>query len=487
VNPYREPGMDRYWIPSIAKSALFGTDVADYWFPVAQRGDVAFLYGVIQTLIERGAVDRKFIEQHTTGYEALRTAGVSWTDIERASGMDRASIEEFAKLIAEAKTAVFVWSMGITQHDCGGDAVQMILNLGLLKGFIGREKCGLMPIRGHSGVQGGAEMGAYATAFPGGKSINAENAAALSNRYGFPVPDAPGLSAPEMIEAAHRGDLDVLYTVGGNFFRTLPDPDYVAEALARVPLRVHQDIILTDQALLEPGEETILLPAQTRYEQDGGGTETTTERRIAFSPQIPRQVGEARAEWRILRDVAAAAFPDREPLLQCDSGDEIRREIADIVPAYRGIEKLSKTGDAIQYGGPRLCEGWVFPTADGKAHFHAPPLPVVSREPGTYHVSTRRGRQFNTLIYAETDPLTGAARDAVLMSVSDAAELHVRDGDRIKLVNDSGRFDGRVHLAPIAKGNLQVHWPEGNVLLSRGVCDPAGGVPDYNAVVRVET
>jgi predicted molibdopterin-dependent oxidoreductase YjgC len=290
-----------------------------------------------------------------------------------------------------------------------------------------------------------------------------------------------------MIEAAYRGDLDVLYTVGGNFFRTLPDPDYVSEALARVPLRVHQDIILTDQALLEAGEETILLPAQTRYEQEGGGTETTTERRIAFSPQIPRQVGEARAEWRILRDVAAASFPDRAHLLRCDSGEEIRREIADVIPAYRGIEKLSKTGDAIQYGGPRLCEGWVFPTSDGKAHFHAPPLPAVSREPGIYHVSTRRGRQFNTLIYAETDPLTGATRDAVLMSASDAADLHVRNGDRISLVNDAGRFAGRVHLAPIAKGSLQVHWPEGNVLLSRGVCDPSGGVPDYNALVRIET
>jgi molybdopterin-dependent oxidoreductase alpha subunit len=487
VNPYRDPGMDRYWIPSIAKSALFGTDVADYWFSVSQRGDVAFLYGVIQILIERGAFDREFVEQHTTGFEALKSAQAPWAAIEQASGMSRDSIAEFAGLIAEAKTAVFVWSMGITQHDCGGDAVQMILNLGLLKGFIGREKCGLMPIRGHSGVQGGAEMGAYATAFPGGKSVNVENAAALSERYGFPIPGSPGLSAPEMIEAAYRGDLDVLYTVGGNFFRTLPNPDYVAEALGRVPLRVHQDIILTDQALLEAGEETILLPAQTRYEQEGGGTETTTERRIAFSPQISRQIGEARAEWRILRDVAAAVYPEREHLLRCTSGEEIRNEIADVIPAYRGIEKLSKTGDAIQYGGARLCEGWVFPTADGKAHFHAPPLPDVTREPGYYHVSTRRGRQFNTLIYADTDPLTGAARDAVLMSASDASDLHVRHGDRIRLVNDAGQFDGRVHLAPIAKGSLQVHWPEGNTLLSRGVYDPAGGVPDYNALVRIET
>ena len=93
--------------------------------------------------------------------------------------------------------------------------------------------------------------------------------------------------------------MDVLYCVGGNFLRTLPEPAYVAQALANSPLRVHQDIILTDQMFIEAKEEVILLPAKTRYEQDGGGTETTTERRIIFSPEIARQVGEARAEWKI--------------------------------------------------------------------------------------------------------------------------------------------------------------------------------------------
>lgn len=488
VNPYREPGMDRYWVPSIAKSALFGTDIADYWFPVAQRGDVAFIYGVLKVLIDKRAWDASFVENHTTGFEELRqnVTQMPWDRIERDSGMARAGIEEFAELITQAKTAVLVWSMGITQHECGADAVQMILNLGLMKGFVGRERCGLMPIRGHSGVQGGAEMGAYATALPGGLPINGESSQALSQQYGFAIPSEPGLSAPEMIEASRRGELDLLYTVGGNFLRTLPDPDYVIEALARTPLRVHQDIILTDQALLESGEETILLPAQTRYEQEGGGTETTTERRIAFSPQLPRQIGEARAEWRILRDLAARAYPEREHLLRCNSGQAIREEIASVVPAYKGIETLSKTGDAVQYGGPRLCEGWRFPTPDGKSHFRSPGLPAIRREPGKYHVSTRRGKQFNTLIYAEVDPLTGAARDAVLMSVGDAAELHLQHGDRIALVSEAGRMEGRTHLAPIAKGNLQVHWPEGNVLLDRHRFDPGGGVPDYNAVVRIE-
>jgi predicted molibdopterin-dependent oxidoreductase YjgC len=376
--------------------------------------------------------------------------------------------------------------MGITQHHFGGDAVQMVLNLALARGYIGREKNGVMPIRGHSSVQGGAEMGAYATALPGYKALNAENAAALSTQYGFPVPDSPGFTSPEMVEACARGELEMLYCLGGNFLRTLPEPDYVRGALGNVPLRVHQDIILTDQMFIEAKEEVLLLPAKTRYEQDDGGTETSTERRVMFTPEIPRQVGEARAEWKILRELAAAVYPERAHLLGCETGWEMREEIARVVPMYEGVQDLRKTGDAFQYGGPRLCEGGNFPTPDGKAHFRAVELPGLKREPGQFHVSTRRGKQFNTLIYAEIDPLNGAPRDAVLINPDDAAEAHLVQGDRVALVNGAGRYEASVFLAPIARGNLQVHWPEGNVIIHRDIIEPLGGVPDYTATVRVE-
>ncbi|MGB7157291.1 MAG: FdhF/YdeP family oxidoreductase [Tepidisphaeraceae bacterium] len=490
VNPYREPGMERYYVPSSLTSALVGTKISDYWFPVAQGGDIAMIYGVIKVMLENNWHDARFIANHTSEFDALRQAAGSlpWACLEEQSGMTRHGIEQFARLLRDADTAVFVWSMGITQHSFGGDAVQMILNLGLLKGYVGREKCGLMPIRGHSGVQGGAEMGAYSTAFPGGKPINEENARALESIYGFEVPNTPGITATEMVENAARGELDLLYCLGGNFLRTLPEPKYVEQALSLVPMRVHQDIILTDQMFIAPpdGGEVILLPAKTRYEQDDGGTETTTERRICFSPEIPRQVGEARAEWKILRDVALAAYPERAELLKCETGQAIREEIAKVIPFYDGIQNLRETGDAIQYGGPRLCEGWKFNTPDGKAHFRAVPLPTVRRERGLFYLTTRRGKQFNTLIYAEVDPLTGADRDAVLMNPDDAAELHLTNGDRVVLHNETGRMECRVHLCAIARGNLQVHWPEGNILLPTGTCDPVGGVPDYNAYVRID-
>ena len=340
VNPLLEPGMKKYWVPSNADSALFGTKIADYWFPVTQGGDIAFLYGVLNVLFEKGWIDETFLRERCAGWENVRAVAMEHSTevLAQRAGLPWASIVEFAELIHLAKSAVLVWSMGITQHPHGGDGVQMILNLALTQGWLGRDKCGVMPIRGHSSVQGGAEMGAYATALPGAVGITPENVANLSAQYGFPVPDWPGLTATEMVEACARGELDVLYALGGNFLRTLPEPAYVAQALERVPLRVHQDIILTDQMFLEAGEEVILLPAKTRYEQDDGGTETSTERRVMFSPELPRQVGEARAEWKILRELAATVYPERAHLLGCETGWSMREEIARIVPFYKGVE-----------------------------------------------------------------------------------------------------------------------------------------------------
>jgi molybdopterin-dependent oxidoreductase alpha subunit len=488
VNPYLEPGMQRYWVPSSLDSALFGTDLADYWFPVAQGGDIAFIYGVLKIMIANNWHDSRFVHDFAENWDGLvaHCNKLDFAELEKQSGLPRASMEAFAKLIHQAKNAVLVWSMGITQHTYGADAVQMVLNLGLSKGFVGRDKCGLMPIRGHSSVQGGAEMGAYATAFPGGKPVTSENARALESHYKFPIPDWPGLTSVDMVEAAGRGELDLLYCVGGNFLRTLPEPAYVARAMQQVPLRVHQDIILTDQMFLDPLEDVLLLPAKTRYEQDDGGSETTTERRIIFSPEIPRQLGEARAEWKILRDLAARVHPARATQLGCETGWAMRAEIARVVPFYEGVQNLRHTGDAIQYGGPHLCRDWKFPTPDGKAHFRPVNLPNLDRAPGEFEVSTRRGKQFNTLIYAEIDPLNGAPRDAVLMNPDDAAQLHLANHDPITLRNALGAYSGTVFLAPIAPGNLQIHWPEGNVIIPHGLTDQSGGVPDYNTRVKIE-
>jgi len=489
VNPYREPGLARYWVPSSAESAVFGSKIADRFFQLAPAGDQAFLYAVQQLIIDRHAEDRAFIRAHTQGWDAYRAHVKSFplaTLIAR-SGAAREDVIGFADELTQAKSAVFVWSMGLTQHATGTQTVEALLCLALSLGFVGRERTGLMPIRGHSGVQGGAEMGAYANAFPGGLPIDGPNADVLEKRWGFRPPSRIGLDADAMLRHARAGQLDALYMVGGNFLDTMPDPNEVERALERVPLRIHQDIVLNSSMLVAPADTVYILPARTRYEHAGGVTQTTTERRVVFSPFIAgHEVGEARDEWRIPIDIARAARPEQAHLLDYADTQAIRQDIANCVESYRGIERLRAQGDNFQWGGPRLCEGGAFPLPDGHARFVASEPQDARVARGRFRLTTRRGTQWNSLIQAERDGLTGADRDHVLMSAQDLARLGIEPGTRIRLSSPTGSCLGRAFLADVIPGHVQMHWPEANPLIARGVLDPAGLVPDYNALVSIE-
>ncbi len=288
-----------------------------------------------------------------------------------------------------------------------------------------------------------------------------------------------------MVEAAGAGELDVLWSSGGNFLETLPDPRAVADALGRVPLRVHVDIVTSSQMLVD-GQDVLLLPAQTRYEQPGGCTETTTERRIVFSPAIRGPVvGEARPEWRIYLDLAAAVDPTGAAALGCGDAQAIRDEIARVVPFYDGIQHLARTGDQVQWGGERLCDGWRFPTADGKAHFRVV-APRESELPADrFLLSTRRGKQFNSMVWKQRDPLTGADRDALFMAAADAAGLGLTEGAAVLVRSETGEVRARVRISRVRAGNVQMFFPEANPLLRAGQRDPVALVPDYNAVVEI--
>jgi molybdopterin-dependent oxidoreductase alpha subunit len=493
VNPYLEPGMDAYWVPSDLESAAFGTKIADDVVQIAPGGDLAFLRGTLKALIAAGGVDERFVAERTTGFDALRADldALDWSRLERESGVARAAIEAYAALLGRAGSGIFVWGMGLTHHADAERHVGALIDLALARGFVGRPGCGLMPIRGHSGVQGGAEMGAYATVFPGGVPVDAGSAAALERHYGFPVPATPGLTTPAMIEAAGRGEIDVLLAVGGSFREVLPDPAGVAEALARVPLRVHLDLNLHPTMLDEPGGTLLLLPATTRYEIPGGVTQTSTERRIVLSPEVPGpRVAEARPEGEVLGELAARVRPELADRVRFPSTAAVRAEIGRVVPDYAGIERLTKGGDQVQYGGPHLCADGRFPTEDGRAGFGralaAPDGGAAVPDPDAFVLITRRGKQFNSIVHQEVDPLGGLARDAVVMAPSAARRLGLADGDPVVAENERGAVAGTLRTGPLAEGAVMLHWPEANPLLDPGRRSPEADTPAYkDARVRV--
>ncbi|MEK6601219.1 MAG: FdhF/YdeP family oxidoreductase [Candidatus Binatota bacterium] len=490
VNPMREYGLERYWVPSVLTSALFGTKLMDDFFQVRVGGDIAFINGVLKALIAMKRPDHEFITSHTRGFEELMRAldEQPWEMLEQRSGLPRLEMERFAQIYSLARSAVFVYSMGLTQHEFGVENVKAIVNLALARGMLGREKCGIMPIRGHSGVQGGGECGSEPDKFPGGFEVNEVNARRFSNLWRHPVPAAPGLRVPQMIEAAHKGELDFLYSIGGNLLETMPDRRFVSDALIQVPVRVHQDIVLNSSMLIDPSELVILLPAQTRYEQRGGGTTTSTERRIRFTPEIPgHRIGETRPEWEIPCLIGRKAMPNGELLFPYGDTQIIREEMSRVMPMYQGIEKLRKEGDALQWGGPYLFKGGQFSNMpDGRALFSVLEPPDRRASEGRFYLTTRRGKQFNSMTFSSVDRLMGSkTREAIFISPEDAERLGLDDGAPVIVRSETGEMSGVIQIAPVKSGTLQAYWPEANVLIGRRA-DPLSGEPDYNTEVELE-
>ncbi len=490
VNPFREPALERYWVPSVAKSALWGTRLADDWFAVRPGGDIAFMLGVMKALDARSLFDEAFIKERTVGFVELRehVRGLEWSELADAAGVPAHEMERFAELYGKAERAVLLYSMGLTQYAFGVDNVKMVVNLALCRGNIGRDKTGIIPIRGHSGVQGTAECGVDADKLPGAVDITDESCAKLEAAWGHPIPHKKGLKAAHALDAAARGEIDFMYLVGGNFLDTMPDPDNARRGLARPRVRVHQDIVLNTSTLVDAEEMVLVLPAQTRYES--GGTSTSTERRVRYSPAIEDPDGvnvpEARAEWLIPSLIGRALRPGHKQLFPWQSPADVRAEMARTMPLYAGIETLAGEGQFVQWGGARLG-GNGFPNmADGRARFSTVPIPTPALPEGKLMLTTRRGKQFNSITYGQKDPITASKRrDVVLFHAADLAERGIADGERVVLKSDMGAMEATAKIGPCRRRHAQAFWPEANVLLAR-VYDPVSGEPDYNAVVSVE-
>jgi len=258
-----------------------------------------------------------------------------------------------------------------------------VVNLALARGMLGRMKCGIMSLRGQSSVQGGEECGAEPDKFPGGFAVNDETARRFSNLWRHPVPSNPGLRMPQMIAAAHQREIKFLYSIGGNLLETVPERDFAAEALQKVPVRVHQDVVLNSSMLLDPEEIVLILPGQTRYEQRGGGTSTSTERRIRFTPEIHgHPIGESLPEWEIPVIIGRRTMPNGDLLFPFNDTQSIRAEMGRVMPIYQGVEKLKQEGDHLQWGGPLLYrDGQFSAMPDGRALFSVlePPDPATPR------------------------------------------------------------------------------------------------------------
>ncbi|HXC18175.1 MAG TPA: molybdopterin dinucleotide binding domain-containing protein, partial [Holophagaceae bacterium] len=478
INPLKELGLVRFRVPSLAASLVFGSKVNDLYLQPHIGGDIALLKGLLKGVMEGGGVDRAFVEAHTTGWEAVQSdiEATPWPVIEAASGVPKAQMDAAVAMLLKAKRGILMWAMGLTHHVHGVDNILALSNLALAKGWLGREGSGLLPIRGHSNVQGVGSVGVA----PGLKKAFAEK---LKDLYGIEAQPA-GQDTHASMQAAHEGRIRASLQLGGNLFGSNPDRAWAAEALQRIPFTAMVSTKLNEGHVHGRGRTTVILPALARDEE----SQTTSQESMFNLVRLseggePFLEGEMRSEVAILAELAERILPPgRFNWSELRDHAALRAEIARCVPGYTA----AASGKEFEVAN-RTFPTPDFPTPDGKAHFALTPMPEPLRTDELRMMTLRSEGQFNTVVYEEEDLYRGVdRRDSVLMAAEDAARLGFVEGQKVRVSSEIGAMAVRVALVDIRPGNCAMYYPEANILVPARM-DPRSKTPAFKAVpVRVE-
>ncbi len=305
INPVVETGLVNFSVPSDVRSLFFGSPIASQYHQPHIGGDLALLTGVAKRLLENDQYDYSFLTRHCRGWDKLREqlAATSWDAITRGSGLERADIDRIAEAYAAARNVVFCWTMGITHHVHGVQNVQAIANLALMRGMVGRPGAGLLPIRGHSNIQGMGSVGVT----PQLKQAIFEK---LQSNYDVRLPTTPGRDTMACMEGAAAGQLKVGFCLGGNLYGSNPDSRFAHEALGNLDLVVYLSTTLNTGHAWGTARETIILPVLARDEEPQPTTQESMFNFIRLSDGgRPRHVG-PRSEVDVVATLAQQVLGD---------------------------------------------------------------------------------------------------------------------------------------------------------------------------------
>ena len=478
VNPLREAGLVRFRVPSDVRSLLFGSQVSDLYVQPHAGGDAAFLAGVAKALIEMGRTDSAYIEAHTEGWDDLRESltAMTWEEIVASSGVSREETQSVAEVYSHSRHAVFCWAMGVTHHINGVDNVLTIANLALLRGMVGRPYCGLLPLRGHSNVQGIGSMGVV-------PKLKEKVFDSLRSHFGIELPTWEGKDTLACVEAAGRGEMRFAWCLGGNLYGSNPDSAFAHRALARIETVVYLSTTLNTGHAFGLGKETIILPVLARDEEAQATTQESMFNYVRLSDGGPKRHIGPRSEVEVTSSVAHRLFGDSTPIdwKSLSQHRKIREAIAHIVPGYEKVGEIDRTKEEFQIAGRTLHEPH-FATPRGRARFHAVPLPLPPT-PGKLRLITIRSEgQFNTVVYEEEDRHRGLnRRDVVLLHPEDISRLGLRAGGLATVRSEIGEITGvTVHESDIRPGNAAMYYPEANELVPRRA-DPKSRTPSFKS------
>ena len=487
INPAREPGLENFSVPSDVRSLLFGSEIASTYVQPHIGGDIALLMGIGKALLEIsekqiGVLDSLFLENHTEDFLPYKKnlEETSWQTLETQAGIGKDKIRDLASQYSHAKNVVFAWAMGITHHAHGVENVHSIVNLALMRGMVGRKNAGLLPLRGHSNVQGIGSIGFT----PELKKTFFDN---LESSCNISLPSQKGLDTLGCMEASHEGRFDFAWNLGGNLFGSNPDSQFAGKALEKIDFVLYMNTTLNQSHFQGRGQTTLILPVLARDEE----TQPTTQESM-FSYVRMSDGGKARhigprSEVSVIAAIAERLLGNHPvDWKNLSKHENIRKLIGSVVPGFENMKTIDHSRKEFHIDG-RTLHSPQFPTMNGRAKFHTCSLPEISsgkKEMDTFMLMTVRSEgQFNTVVYEEGDRYRGiSSRDVVMMNPEDIRSRGYSEGQTVKVENATGHLSGmKITPFQIKPGNIMMYYPEANVLVPR-THDAQSKTPSFKSV-----
>ncbi|HWA18061.1 MAG TPA: FdhF/YdeP family oxidoreductase [Devosia sp.] len=478
INPAKEPGLAKFAVPKSPRSMLRGGDaIASDWLQPRIGSDIALFKGLAKAVLEMWAEDRNFIEKHASGFAGFRAdlEALSWDDITAACGIWRDDIMRVATTYANRNNVVFAWGMGMTHHLHGTANVEAIANLALLRGMVGKRHAGLLPLRGHSNVQGIGTIGVKPV-------LSDQVFTAMERAFGVALPRQKGHDTMASLKAAARGEIDAAVVMGGNLWGATPDAEFATRAMGAIDFKLFLTTTLNRGHVHGLGAgESMILPVTARDEEWSPTTQESMFNFVRLSDGGITRLDNVRPETVVLCDLATKLMPRSPiPFAAFKEHREVRRAIAAVVPGMEKLASIDVAKKEFHIAGRVLHEP-DFGTADGKARFVVTPTPALDCRRLTL-ATVRSEGQFNTIIYEEHDAYRNKApRDAVFLNREDMDAFGVREGQRLTIASDNGRMEGVATAFDLPRGSALAYYPEANVLTGTAV-DPRSKTPAFKSI-----
>jgi len=495
INPIMETGLIKFGSPAFPITSLVpGSEIASLYLQPIPGSDVAVFVGIQKALIERGAIDQPFLQAHTDGWEAVieQARSLDWDTITHTCGVSQVEIEAAALMIGASSGVVFAWAMGITQHSNSVDTIYAIANTALLTGNAGKSGAGVMPLRGHSNVQGFGSMGVTV-------KLKDEIRAALEELLGRSLQLNPGYHTRDLIEAADEHKVDTLLCLGGNLYSANPDSTQAKRAIGQIDTVIY---LATKPNLGHfhglAKQNTIVIPVFNRFENphkttvesgnnfvrlnDEGTTHLTDADlipEVTFLTELAYRLhGDTPVNWRKLQDTKY-----------------VRQLIAQTIPGYEKIAAIDDTQEEFTISG-RIFTEPTFKTASGQAMMQLTPLPTLSLPsrqefgvpdsvPGIV-LALMTGRsysQHNTVVYKIGDQYRGMPhRNCILMNAQDAESAGLHAHQRVTVQGNAGQMrDVEIIYGAVRPGAALMFYPEVNAIF-KAKTEVRSGTPAFKRV-----